>query len=79
MIVAVRAFATLTAFLPPSDIPGQAGLDVQEGATVRDIVEALAIPSGLPWLILVNGQEALPAQVLEAGDVVTLIPPLVGG
>lgn len=79
MKVAVRAFATLTALLPPGEPPGHASFEVGEGTTLRDMLDALTIPAGLSYLVLVNGQEVSPERVLEPGDVVTLFPPLVGG
>lgn len=79
MKVAVRAFATLTACLPPSDVPGRANLELADGSTLGDVLRALAIPPGLPYLAVVNGREAPPDHVVGPGDVVTIFPPLVGG
>jgi len=80
LIVEVRLFATLSSYLPPVDrATGTAGVDVPAGATVNDVAVRLGIPDALARVALVNGEEAGPERHLEAGDVVTLFPPLMGG
>ena len=80
MIVEVRLFATLSSYLPQDDrATGATGLDVPAGATVNDVAVRLGIPTALARVALVNGKEAEPERHLEAGDVVTLFPPLMGG
>jgi len=66
MKVEVRLFATLQPYLPA-------------GATVRDVVESLKIPGELACLIVVNGRDADPDQVLAPGDELAMFPPLAGG
>jgi molybdopterin converting factor small subunit len=78
--VQVRLFANLAAYLPAAARGDPAVLEVAEGTTVGDLLHGLAIPAELPRLLLVNGQEP-PAldHPLSAGDVVSVLPPLVGG
>ena len=79
MKVEIRLFATLTLFLPPGGRQGVATLEVPERRTVRDVVQRLGIPPDLERVTLVNGGNATPEDTLQAGDVVTVFPPLSGG
>jgi molybdopterin converting factor small subunit len=46
---------------------------------VGDLIRRLRIPDELPRLLLVNGHAAEPATRLGPGDIVDVLPPLVGG
>ena len=75
----MRCFANLADHLPPAARGGRTILTVPDGATVADVLHRLALPEGLPRLVLVNGTDAAPARRLAAGDVVSVLPPLAGG
>jgi molybdopterin converting factor small subunit len=77
--IEVRLFATLTRYLPKDSHAGSTYLDVAEGSTVADVVEALGIPADFSRIVLVNDQDADEARRLGDRDVVTLFPPLAGG
>jgi molybdopterin converting factor small subunit len=78
VLVQVQAFANLVDRLP--DIRGSgAAIDLPDGTTVGQLRDRLRLPSDLPCLVLVNGHEAGPEVRLRPGDVVRLLPPLVGG
>jgi molybdopterin converting factor small subunit len=77
--IEVRLFANLARYLPPGAQGDGARLDVQDDATVGDVVRRLAIPADLPGLLLVNGVEASPDRRLRSGDVLSIVPPLAGG
>ncbi len=79
MKVELKLFATLARHLPEASDDGSATVDVPEGSTIRQLLNALGIPDQMPLMILVNGRDAAPAQTLEDGDVITVFPPLVGG
>ena len=79
MTIEVRLFANLGRYLPPGTRGDAVALEVPEGATVDDVVRQLAIPAGLPGLLLVNGRDATPDRRLRPGDVVSIVPPLAGG
>jgi sulfur-carrier protein len=79
MKVEVRLFATLQPYLPSGAHGDGISLDLPPGATVRDVVESLKIPSELACLTVVNGREVWPEQVLAPGDEVAMFPPLAGG
>lgn len=78
MRVEVRAFATLTSFLPPGT-RHTAILDVPDESTIRDVTRSLGIPDEMALVALLNGRETEPGQLLKPDDVVTLFPPLAGG
>jgi len=46
---------------------------------VADLARQLGIPGGLAQVVLVNGGDATPEQVLAPNDVVAIFPPLAGG
>ena len=79
MRVEVRLFATLSSFLPPSSREGAILLDVPPESTVHDVLQQLGIPANLERVALVNGTDAMPERALQAGDVLTVFPPLAGG
>jgi sulfur carrier protein ThiS len=77
--IEVRLFANLARYLPPGARGDGARLDIQDGATVADVLRRLAIPADLPGLLLVNGVEAPPDRRLRPGDILIIVPPLAGG
>ena len=77
--IELRLFANLAAYRPRTAASDAATVTLPAGATVAELVARLAIPAELPRLTLVNGHEAAPDARLQAGDVVSLLPPLVGG
>lgn len=79
MTVEVQAFANLARYLPPGSHRGTVTVEVPEGTTLKALVESLGVPAECPRLLLVNGQERDPGYRLAPGDVVSLLPPLVGG
>lgn len=79
MRVEVRLFATLQRFLPPDGRDGAAVLDLPDGSTVSDVLTRLGIPPDMPWVALLNGEDAPGERSLAPGDQLTLFPPLAGG
>ena len=79
MRIEVKLFATLARYLPKDADAGSTHLNVAEGSSVGDVVDALGIPADLSRIILVNDQDADESRRLAEGDVVTLFPPLAGG
>jgi molybdopterin converting factor small subunit len=77
--IEVRLFATFASYLPPGSGEGTAMIEMPQGSTVNDVAAQLGIPSGLPRIVLVNGQDADPGRRLATGDIITLFPPLAGG
>ena len=77
--VQVRLFANLAEYGPPSTRGGAGRVELPEGATVADLLARLGVPDEGPRLLLVNGRDAEAGVTLHAGDVVDVLPPLVGG
>jgi len=82
--VEVRLFANLREKLPGA-LRGRATLELREGASLRDLLDALEIEARMAQMVLVNGVQAPrdPAarEVLQlsAGDTVAIFPPVAGG
>jgi molybdopterin converting factor small subunit len=84
MQVQLRLFASLRDRLPDTK-RGQGAVEIQEGASLLDLIEHLEIPDRQAQMVLVNGEqaprraEARAALVLAEDDVVSIFPPLAGG
>jgi molybdopterin converting factor small subunit len=59
--------------------PGRQGVELPDGAAVADLLELLAVDSGLVSLVVVNGRVSSVTGELADGDSVDLIPPITGG
>ena len=79
MKVEVRLFATLQSYLPAGALGDGVSLNLPPGATVGDVVASLNIPGDVACLIVVNGRDADPEQILAPGDELAMFPPLAGG
>jgi sulfur-carrier protein len=77
MSVHVSLFANLRDYSPGSE--GHFDLRLASGASIADLVAALHIPPVVQMVILINGRRADLDTVLNAGDSVTLFPPMEGG
>jgi sulfur carrier protein ThiS len=54
-------------------------LEVDQDATVLQVMKQLGVPEGEVILIFVNGRHAKPDLHLAEGDEVALVPPIGGG
>jgi molybdopterin converting factor small subunit len=79
MNIEVKLFGTLRDYLPETSSGFSFGLEIKRGFTVRDLMNHLRIPAGVPAIILVNSTKARHEKVLQSGDLVTIIPPINGG
>jgi sulfur carrier protein ThiS len=79
MEVEVHLFANLAEYRPPGGRTGPVRMELPTGATLHDLLRRLRIPDEVPRLCLVNGRDVEPTVRLSAGDVVSVLPPLVGG
>jgi molybdopterin converting factor small subunit len=77
--VQVRLFANLADYGPSEARGGAARVELLEGATLADLLRRLRVPDEIPRLLLVNGRDADPTTRLGPGDVVDVLPPIVGG
>ena len=79
MRVTVTCFGAMRDYLPPDAQGNHAQLDVPEGATAGDVVDALGVPRRLVHALLVDEVQADLARRLRDGAAVTLMPPFSGG
>ena len=63
--------------------PRHGCVELDDGATPDDLLDALALPGDEPYMTLVNGLSVAPGQRaatrLSEGDKVVVFPPLKGG
>jgi molybdopterin converting factor small subunit len=79
MKIEVKLFANFREFLPPGAKGYSVFLEVEAGTTIGQILETLKIPESIPMLTLVNGIHRKFDDALQAGDVLSLFPPVAGG
>ena len=83
MRVTLKLFASLAQHLPPGAERNAVEVEIEDGATVRALLDRYAVPLPACHLILVNGVFSPPAQTREAklaaGDTVACWPPVAGG
>ncbi len=84
MKITLKLFATLTDYLPAeSRYTNIVELEVDDGATIMQIIEPYRLPKALVHLVLVNGKYIAPADrqihALVEGDVLAIWPPIAGG
>jgi len=84
MQILFKLYASLTDYLPAERRPGNAiELDVNEGASVAEIIAPFNLPMKMVHLVLINGHFVPPAErgsrTLAEGDVLAIWPPIAGG
>jgi len=80
MHVQLKLFASYRRHLPSDSEGGICDLDVPAGTQAADLLALYGVPTeGGASVILVNGINATPDQVLEDGDIVAAFPALAGG
>jgi len=77
--VGLRLQAILRRYRPAGFTGDVVQLDLDEGATVRDAVEALSVPVHLVHAVFVNDEQGALDTALADGDRVRVFPPVVGG
>ena len=79
MRITMVCFGAMRDHLPADASGNRAELELPEGATVEDAVDALGAPRELVFSLLVDGTHAHLDHVLGEGSEVTLMPPFAGG
>ena len=77
MKVDVRLFAFLAKYGPGGR--EHFSVDLEDGATVGQLIDRFAFPSDVRLLAVVNGQAGEQTQRLEDGDEVFIFTPVAGG
>ena len=79
MNVEVMLFGLHARLLPPGTRGNATSIDIEEGATVADLLDALGVPPDGRSYVQLNGTRQGLAAVLREGDEVRVIVPLGGG
>lgn len=84
MRVTLKLFASLSDYLPETARRTNAlQLDVAEGSSISNVIDAWSLPPRLVHLVLLNGEyippECRSVHVLNENDVLALWPPIAGG
>lgn len=83
MTITLKLFATLSRYLPAQAQRNIARLELQDGATIGSVLDALGVPRGEVHLTLVDGVfvplDALDGRRLKDGETLAVWPPVAGG
>lgn len=79
MKISVGLYAILQKYLPVDNAGRRCDVELEEGATVSDLLERLKVPARLAALRLVNGVQCKPDKKLSEGDSVSIFPQIAGG
>lgn len=83
MKITLKLFATLTEFLPPGTRGNVAEIEIDDDASVGEVIAQLRLPEKLVHLVLVNGDYVAPAERSArrfiAADQLAIWPPIAGG
>jgi len=79
MKITVRLFTTLTHYLPPESDGTSFQAEIEDGATVHELIAQVGIPAHLPHIVMVNARRVSLGNALKDGDTVSLFPAIGGG
>ncbi len=84
MQITLKLFATLTDLLPTNAVKNAAAIDIEQNATLNDVIDRFHVPRELAHLVLINGvffceTDRDQGGQLKEGDVLAIWPPVAGG
>jgi len=80
MRLKIILLADLDKYLPNCERAGNSCfLDLNGGATVKELMSMLAIPIEIPKVIMINDRYGNLEDNLRDGDKITIFPPICGG
>ncbi len=83
MKITLKLFASLGDLLPLGAKSNAIEIDIDETATLNEIIQRYKIPPKMAHLVLINGVYSYPADrdsaLLKPGDVLAIWPPVAGG
>ena len=81
MWIEIKIYSRLKQYLSlPPDLMGKEKLEMEEGATVGDLLKMLNIPDELKIVVILNGISCFDKErALKEGDVLALFPLMAGG
>ena len=81
--VTLKLYASLGAYLPAGHARNEASVEVSQGTTIQQLLDAHNVPREACHLVLLNGifqpPGARAGAVLKSGDAVAVWPPVAGG
>ena len=77
--VRVRLFVTLRRYYPDLGIGEAMPIELDDGATVGDLIEHLRLPVDVVKVVFVEGVVRGEGHLLADGDEVNMFPPVGGG
>ena len=80
MRIEIRLFATLVEFVAGSRAGVPSPVELAAGTTMAELLTDIGIPPDSVHLVVINGRPTHdPQAILQAGDRVSLFPPVGGG
>lgn len=83
MKVTLKLYASLGTFLPEGAARNEARVEVAEGTSIWDLLDAHNVPRAMCHLVLLNGHFQAPGVrgqvILKPDDAVAVWPPVAGG
>ncbi len=79
MKVQLLLYASLAKLLPPQGSGNASTMEIEDGASIGDLLALVRVPEDAPRIIFLNGRHALVNQELTDGDRVAVFPPIAGG
>lgn len=79
MRVTIRLNASLRRYIPEGSEGSPFSFEVDDGATVAQVMKRLGVPDRQAQMVTVEGEQADADTVLEEGQELSLFPPLAGG
>jgi molybdopterin converting factor small subunit len=81
--ITIKLFALLAKHLPTGAAKNQVEIEVAEGASVQDVIQALKLPMEHCHLVLVDGVYIAPSErathLMKPGEALAIWPPVAGG
>jgi sulfur carrier protein ThiS len=83
MQVTLKLYASLGGYLPPGAERNMAPVEVQDGTSIRQLLDDYKVPEEACHLVLLNGvfqaRNVRASVMLKPGDAVAVWPPVAGG
>jgi molybdopterin converting factor small subunit len=81
MKIELKLYASLKRYMPPQGggDQGPQMTEIEEGTTIKELLEHLKVPAGAVKIIFLNGIHADVERVLKDGDRLGVFPPVAGG
>ena len=79
MKIELDLFASFKKYLPEKRLGEPYILEIDNGTTVKELLDKLSVPSTTPKIIFVNGRINKEGTILKDGDKAGIFPQVAGG